>query len=291
MALADTHSLYKITCSRPGGSKDRKDLADEVNTNNNVSDREAYGVRQRLFKGYAPYNEVVNIQTDLRKTYKEMTQPWDVRGFSIIPNYSVDKIQAAVSDARIAMSKAVSEFEQGYSSFVAERASSLGSTFRPEDYPTISELLPKFSIEEEFGIIPDPDKDVRAGWSAEQMERFKSSLKRQEAQKVAQVNRKLAEDLSSSLRGLIDKMDNYTGEKKGAFRDSVLKDVRQVAMSLGEFNLTNDPDIEKIRQAILSDITSRHPEVLRASEGERNKVKEKSKEIINKLDGLGLNRD
>lgn len=291
MALKETHSLYRISCSRPGGTKDRKDLTDEIISNHNVTDSKVFAMRQRLFKDFEPYGEIVNIQTELRSHYKEMTQPWDARGFSIIPNDKIDHMQDKVREAKLKMSKAVSDFEDQYDTFVSSQEVKLGSAFRPQDYPPKGDLVSKFAIEEEFSIIPDPDSDIRAGFSPIQMEKFKSSLKKQEKEKVAQVTRKLAHDVADTLKGLIEKMDNYTGTKKGSFRNSVLNEAEEMVRILGEFNLSNDPVIEDVREAIRNDIIKNDPDTLRESEYKRKELKEKSENVISKLGGFGLAKD
>ena len=61
--------------------------------------------------------------------------------------------------------------------------------------------------------VPDPETDIRAGWSVTQMDEMKKVMEEQESANVKIATVELLERLAAPLKNVFDKMSRYDGGK------------------------------------------------------------------------------
>ena len=174
----------------------------------------------------------------------------------------------------------------------------LGDLAKEDDYWTVEKLQRKFQLSRPSTwatSVPDPELDVRAGWSQQQMTRMQESMKKQNATKVRAACRETADRLEKVLGRMVERLDKYgkdeNGKVVGEFRNTLVGNVRDIAGLLPAFNIENDPKVEKVRQRILSDICTVDIKDLRKDPELRKNVRDKAQDILNRVGNFGKDRD
>jgi len=293
MALADSHQLVSVSASLPGGRKAKKKERDELAASKGC-DSELITVNADIFNTYL--KPIRNHQTQIRKEAAKYglgwTSPW-----TCIPNYRIDEVIPVLESMKIENQEMWLEFLRKYPDIIEERRKRMGVMFNESDFPDIEVLKHKWNVEINRDTVPDPERDIRAGWSDKEMREMKKAMVELEDRNVRAATVELLKRVRAPLSNVIDKAfrpEKKDGEKKdgrsGRFATKTfIGNVRTIVDGMVDGNLRDDPEIESLRKEIIHDICGLDPTDLREDKTLLKNTGKKAEALVKKTDDL-INR-
>ena len=207
MALADSHQLFSIKGGLPGGKKQQKEAASELARSKNCNEALVTVTTKNFSEHLSP---IRNHQTAARKELASRGGPW-TSPWIIVANNDVDTVVPVLETYKQDNWTMWLEFMGIYEKVVEEKRSEMGDLFNPEHFPDIEKLREKWTFEVLRDVVPDPEHDIRAGWSYKQMNDMKAAMKRQEAQNLKEAMLHLLRRVRKPLVNVAEKCELYRG--------------------------------------------------------------------------------
>ena len=169
MALADTHTIVALKTGLPSGYTTKREINAEI-ANQKSSDEKRSSFKVDVFAEYL--SPVRKHQVASSNWLKLQGLPWAFVGQVLIPNPEMDRVIMTLDDDK-------TENEKLYKQFLMELPANkerdkqngrLGDLFNEEDFKSEEYLEGRWKFEILQTPVPDPETDVRAGWSLKQME-------------------------------------------------------------------------------------------------------------------------
>ena len=282
--LADRFMLISLVATCPTGKVNDKELAEEIRISYGASDQDVVDTILKVYNTPALI-VVQKIISQTRNTIKALSQPWSDtgRGPRLIENKNVDVAEAIALDAEKEASKHYKDFLDEYDNLKTQKQISMGRLFKDSHWPTRDDLQSKLKLKTVVDTVPDPDQDVRAGWTDTQKEKHRDRVIASEKMLSRMAMESVAKEAHIKVAKLVEKLRGQTGTRKGAWRDTTLSNVEDMADILESFNLTNDPDIIKIVQTIRREVVSLSADVLRKDDEKRDVVTKNAERVANDL--------
>jgi len=228
----------------------------------------------RVNKSLLPTSmNLVNLQKKtgaVRTYFYEQTRPWAMDGPRIFPSANYMTFTDAMRDHINEWKSLKNKFLNAYDDDVTEAQRSLGSMFKPEDYPSRTELEYKFNISLAFMPVPD-ERDWRVDLADEEVERLRANV---EMQVQAGVSKAMEENWQQ-VADVIRRAHKRLSDPKGVFRDTLVENAVQLVNILPSMNLTDDPELERVRRELEKTLASHNPQTLRDAPAVRQQVSDK----------------
>lgn len=275
MNLSDRAMLVTLHIHVWTARKYDQKISDEVATQHSAISDDVGRYNKKLMPQSAKsYHGVRLIGQRIRAYHDEQTLPWGENGVRILP-------AANFMDYTNEMRTMRADFESGTSSFFAEypalrqhAKSVLNGMYDPEDYPSEIEIKDKFGID--FAIYPMPDEqDFRVELGDEQVALIRDQITRQ----VESASQLAMRDLWKRLYDVVGAMTVKLSSPDAVFRDSLLSNIHSLCSLLPKLNITNDANLEAMRQQIANDLGRHLPDALREDKTLRAAVAKKAAEI------------
>jgi len=176
---------------------------------------------------------------------------------------------------------AVREFIVQYPSLIEEAKISLGTMFRPTDYPSVNELESKYSFE--FNILPVPtENDFRVEMMKEDVDKIKAQI----AEEVRLNQRAAVDSLWGRLRELVERMTNILPDESKRIRGTLVSNIVDLTDLIPKLNIVNDSNLEMIRVEIKDRLCEYDVEVLRNSKKLRWLIGQNAIKMLQKMDSI-----
>ena len=251
------------------------------------SDESRSSVSVDVFARYL--KECRNHQNATSNWLKRQGLSWSF-GQVLIPNNKIAEVVAYLEDQRVHNERLFSRFIENLPANMKDddRAGRLGDLFDATDYKTVARLKSQWKFDVIRDTVPDPESDIRAGWSVTQMDDMRRVLEEQESVNVKAATIELLERLAKPLKNVFDKMSRYDGGKDGRFNNkSFINNVRDVVDTMVANNLRDDPELEGIRRQVIADICQLNPEDLREDADLREHTKKNTASILERMGDFG----
>lgn len=276
MNIQDKAMLVYLTISLPGQTKTDKRESVKVEDDNQTAHGRAKVVK-RLFSKET-IGPVTNAAQRLRLLHYRLTLAWDDTGARLLPvakalDY-INQMSAAIAE----YNDAVETFDQTFSETMDKERERLGKLFNASDYPN----SPAAACSAEFRMRPVPEGAFdQFGWSQDL------------ADEVAQQAREDAErgmvramdEAYGRIKDTVGKMVSKLSDPNAIFRDSLLGNVQELADTLSDMNIFDDPRLStaviEIRK--LSSIT---PTALRTDPDVRASVADTGADLLRRLQSI-----
>jgi len=274
--LHEKSMFVHLSISMWKGRKLDKKTSDEVARRKNASN-DAGRYYKRLVN--APeLKEIERISNEARQVTYHWTLPWLDGGVRIIPNAKLLDYMNAMSKHKDDMREQVEKFLRNYPEYVADGAKHLGDMFNPKEYPTVKQLRRRFEFDITLQHIAD-DSDFRVEGAVNPMEKMEQSIRIDVWQRIDDTMQRLIKQL--------------TNTNNGAFvRASVCDAVQDLGEIIPQLNLTDDPEVHKIMNAVKKNLNNLDYKALNADDDFREKVAEKVRPLAEKsrkmLEDLGV---
>jgi hypothetical protein len=292
MSIANNGVLVDLNISVWTGRKMDKKVSGEVDAAKQTKTK-AGNYHKNLFAGTDKLERVVSVTGKIRNWHIKQTLPWSDSGTRLLPmgNFFEYKQNLAVLEKEFY--DAVDDFIAAYPTLISAAAFQIGALFNRDDYPSEDKIKDKFKVKSFFNPVP-LSGDFRVDTDAATQQQLKEDYENMYRQKEEETAKELWERLHSYLTTLVDRLDkkqqaiekSANGEKTkgGQFHESHIDNGIELCGLLSKLNITNDPSLEAARkylEAALSGVTAKD---IRTSEGVRNDVKARVKDILGKFD-------
>jgi hypothetical protein len=206
------------------------------------------------------------VRTQARACHYELTLPWCDDGFRILPVDLHLAYMDRLRELRTRFEQAVADFLAAYDDDRARTAArhKLGSLYREADYPSSQRLRRAFAFE--IKLLPLPDgHDWRIDLPESTVERIRRDL----ASHLEDAQHMALADLYRRLASVVSRMATTLGDPERVFRNSLVRNVRELCELLPHLNIARDHDLDALNREIEARLARLEPEALRSDPSSR----------------------
>jgi hypothetical protein len=291
--------LVSLTISQWSARKLDRKITTE--TNKRYAATEDAGRYNKLLIGGSYLAELQGLVSEARLLHYRVTRPWADEGPRILPNALYENFSNNFRELKQKFEVAKKNFIRVYPEAVKQRQKQLNGAFDPADYPSVEEMEHKFQMTLRFMPLPDAD-DFRSDLDSEIVEDIRQEIAEASDQAVAGAMKATIEQIIATVGHMAERLKDYkpaeveyaqptrrksgkgkrtTLEKaEGVFRDSLVKNVRELVDLLPAFNLTNDPELDKITKRMAKELCAEDADELRKNDKARKSVAKSADDIL-----------
>jgi len=210
--------------------------------------------------------------------FKRMTLPWMDGGLRILPSAMYMEYREKMKEPIAKYNKAVDTFAKRYPDLVANAPKRLGNLAAGMMLPTTADIEHRFRIEQD--ILPLPtiaDFRIDAG-DAEAKE-----IKEQAMASLEASMQRSVQDVWGRLSDLVGSVVETLSQPDKKFRDSLITKLKNFCTLIPKFNITDNADLEKVRQDVMSKLAELDPEDLREIPNNRKKAAKDAVNVFTKI--------
>lgn len=269
--------LVQLSISQWAGRKyDKKATKQVSDTNGTSMDAGRYN------KALLPMNdELKMVQSKanlIRQSYYTNTLPWGIEGTQMLPTANYMTFMADMRSQKAEWQGLVDTFLRNYDYMKARAQQALGALYNEADYPTAGELAGKFRMD--IAVFPVPGDDFRV----EQLDAGELQAIQQDVERRVQGAQKEAlQEIWRRLYARVEHMADKLSDPSSIFRDSMVESTRELCALLPRLNFSDDPDLEAMRQDVMTKLAGNHPDALRNDPDLRRDKAAEAKAIMAKM--------
>ena len=279
MNIAENCMIVNLTISAWSGYKLDRGLTHKV-TAEAQADTDAARVNKHLVPKES-LKEIVTAMGALRTHFYEKTLPWGDNGDRLLPRLAY---QAFIEEH----GRLCGDFDSAVDNFLnvkypaaRDRASfRMGEMFKASDYPEPSTLKYKFAVNLDVHGVPT-GHDFRVDLAKEDIDLLRVQIDMKNQDRVTNAIKDVWVRLLDTLGHFAARMDG-----DAVFRDSTVTNLEELVDAMPALNITNDPELEKVRQDIMDTIIGFKPKDLRKDDVARRMAAKESKRIVDQMQGF-----
>jgi len=234
------------------------------------------------------HKAVLNYRQTIYNWVQRSTYDW-AGSQRLLPVINLAKFHKEYADHEAEFSRLVDDFLDKYPAIVSNMAFVQGDMFDRNEYPDVSELKRKFSVDLIQSEVPTGD--FRCTIAQDLLDDMSTHYNRQAKRMVEQILAKQSEQLIDVMKSIsycceIETTVDSNGEIKVRRRklyDSTLDRARELCDTFREFNLVSDPKLEDARASLAVLLDGIEIEKLRNSDTQRVVIKEGIDDILSKF--------
>lgn len=266
-----------VWVGRKTDRKNQRKIIDEAGAKAN----DAAHVTTKLFVGNPKLEEVTRRASAARAYVADRTLPW-MGDLKLLPMTQFLQVTQALEALKDDYYAAVNDFLCDYELQITAQAFKLGTLFNRTQYPSEAELRSKFSMS--WNVLPLPTSgdfrvDAENALKRELQEAYDKAMQ----ERIEDSMRTMWGRLKECLDHLVDRLGHSDDGKPNVFRDTMLENAKELVNLLKDFNLANDPALEKARVQLHSLIANVDSEELRKNKAVREDVRANAKAILDKF--------
>lgn len=283
-SLTERAMLIALNISQWAARKHDRKISDEV--------AKAHGAR-RDSSDVGRYNKVLiakehlkpiqDIVGSARKQHEFLTLPWSDEGSRIL---SAEGYLLYAEQFRVYKDKfqaAVSNFLDIYDSCLSEAQVRLNSMFRPEDYPTRTQLAAKFSFDTKVTPLPSAEDFRVTSLGQEDLHKIRREIEERVKTEIAAAAKDPWRRIYDAVTHVSARLKEYDGKAKGSFRDSLIGNLRELVAVLPSLNITGDGGLSVMAERLDSDLCQWEAQALRESDSLREQVAASADSILKQM--------
>jgi len=248
--------LTTLSISAWTARKQDKSVSAEVEKAHGAHDAGKYN---KLLVSKALLDPITRLAARIRESHYYSTHAWSDSGARLLPS----KLFAAYTDRmrafRVEFDNTVHTMLGAYPLEVQAARVRLGSMYNPDDYPDVSELKERFSINLEFTPVPNGD-DFRVDLDAAAQDELRASV-------TASVAKRQAVALKATYARVYDvvsKIVDRLSTPNAVFKNTLISNAQELCDVLDGLNINDDPLLTEIAHEIAHSLDY-PPELLRTS--------------------------
>lgn len=226
-------------------------------------------VHKTLLPDCAEYAAVQSSINALRTYVVSATLPWADRGPRLLTTANYLQFHGTTQTMIGEIRQQVDHFvDHVYPQEVHKAAVGLGTLFNPSEYPSPETVRSAYDIR--LAYLPVPEV---GDWRVDMGNEASAYLQEQYADHY---RRALGDAMTSmlveaheGLARLVDRLGTEPDGKKRVFRDSMLENITQITHKLQTYNLTGDPEVERLRKELVRMCAGLTPDELRNNDTQR----------------------
>lgn len=273
--------LVWLTISTWAARRYDKVITQRVNADYNASS-DAGRYNKFLLPGDAPaYKQLLALAGSIRTAHYSNTLAWSDEGWRLLPVNNYMQYTSWIRQQQTAFDNALDQFLMDYPSLRSDAAVRLAGLYKSEDYPSTRDMRDRFSVQVKFQPVPAAG-DIRVDLAADQIKLIEDSI----ADRIETATATAMSDAWSRLHTCVAHIADRLSDPEAIFRDSLIKNAREVCDSLKRLNITNDPNLESMRVRVENELVRHDPDVLRDTPRVRTATADKAADILRQMSGL-----
>lgn len=269
--------LARLSISMWTARKYDKSVSTEVEKAHAAHDA---GRFNKLLVNKALLDPLAKLAGAVRTYHYTTTLPWNDGGDRLLPSILFAGYTDQLRGFRQEFNTKVGDLVKAYPTEVQAARNRLGTMYEPTDYPDVSDLYRRFSIDVEFIPVPDA-KDFRVDVANEAADEIRAQI-------TETVNTRQAEamkDCYRRVREVVSKIHERLSVEDAMFRDSLISNARDLMSVLPGLNIMDDPVLISLH-AEIDDLLQISPSTLRHSPTKRKATADAADAILAKLPWL-----
>lgn len=235
----------------------------------------------RYNKSLLPLNDLLaNVHQKtgvIREKFAKNTLPWGIDGTRMLPSANYLQFMQDFRKEKAEWQSLVTTFLDNYEYLVAEAKRWLGDLYDEKDYPSKESITNKFNMD--MGIFPVPSNDFRVALSSDELTRIQEDLE----SRMATIQQEAMSDCWYRLYKHVEHITEKLSDPKNIFRDSMIENARETCDLLTRLNISEDPNLEAMRQQVERKLLDHHPDTLRNDLDVRQDTAEEARKIMDAM--------
>lgn len=273
--------LVSLTISTWTARKYDRSVTRKVNADYNAS-QDAGRYNKMLLPGDADsYKALMTLAGAIRGQHYVNTLAWSDEGWRLLPTANFVQYSDWYRQQQRAFSNALDAFAADYPMLRTRARTLLNNLYKDEDYPSTMDIRSKFAIGINYLPVP-AEGDIRVDLASDQVEMIEATI----AHRIQEATQTAMSDAWERLHDVVSKIAERLSTPDAIFRDSLINNAREICSVLRRLNVTNDADLEQMRQAVERQLTKYDPDVLRDTPDVRQQVADRANAILSVMNGL-----
>ena len=227
------------------------------------------------------YKQLTALASAIRLQHYSNTLAWSDEGWRLLPTANYTQYTQWLRDRTREFHAALNDFAADYPAMRAQAARLLSGLYKDEDYPDVTDLRERFAITVNYQPVP-AQGDLRVDLGSDQIAIIETQI-------AAQTDRAVAgamQDAWTRLHDVVSKIAERLAQPEAIFRDSLISNATDVCDVLQRLNVTDDANLEAMRQRVRTELTRFSPETLRDVPSRRQQTAERAQNILDTMSGL-----
>ena len=282
MSISSSALLVELNVSVWPASKLDKEVTDKVNTDASAV-RGASQTKKNLFAGTSLRKDISDFAARVRLYHNKHTLPWADKGERMLPTKLFMDYKQTMNGFEQTFNMMCNNFFIEYPRLVAEAPTNLGSMYKAEDYPDLTDVRLKFGFKRTVKPVPEAG-DFRLDIPANDLEEMRSEFMAQQDRKLADAMREPWERLHEMLVNISDKLTDKDGDGKKRYHDTLISNPIELCGLLTKLNVTNDPKLEEARRQLELAMIGADIEDIKEHADSRSELKSKVDGILKRFE-------
>jgi hypothetical protein len=282
MSISASAVLVELNISVWPASKLDKEVTDKVNTDASAV-RGASQTKKNLFAGTSLRKDISDFAARVRLYHNKHTLPWADKGERMLPTALFMDYKQTMNGFEQTFNMMCSNFFIEYPRLVAEAPTNLGTMYKAEDYPELTDVRLKFGFRRTVKPVPEAG-DFRLDIPAHDLDEMRSEFLKQQDNKLAEAMREPWDRLHEMLVGISEKLTDKDGEAKKRYHDTLITNPIELCGLLTKLNVTNDPKLEEARRQLELVMIGADIEDIKEHADSRIELKSKVDDILKRFE-------
>ena len=283
MSISSSALLVELNISVWPASKLDREITDKVNTDASAV-RGASQTKKNLFAGTSLRKDISDFAARVRLYHNKHTLPWADKGERMLPTALFMDYKQTMNGFEQTFNMMCTNFFVEYPRLVAEAPNNLGSMYKAEDYPDLTDVKLKFGFKRTVKPVPEAG-DFRLDIPAYDLDEMRAEFEKQHETKLAEAMREPWERLHKTLVGMSEKLTDVEGDdSKKRYHDTLISNPIELCGLLTKLNVTNDPKLEEARRQLELTMLGADIESIKEDAQSRSALKSKVDAILGKFD-------
>lgn len=281
ITISSSAVLVNLSISCWTARKMDKKTSAEIDNEKNTTVR-AGNYHKSLLAGSAELDAVNKYAAQVRNWHTLQTLPWSDSGARLVPTARLFDYQQQLGQHEQEFLRLVDNFIAAYSTLVQAAQFRLGDLFDADEYPDVDVVASKFGFGYVFSPVPEVG-DFRVDIGNEGLD----ALKKQYELNRNKFIQEAMEDVWRRVREVTERLSNQlrveSNGEKGRMHQSTLDSALELCDMMKSMNLTNDPEMERVRKELRMTLDGVDLKELKKNEYAREDVKRELDDLISKL--------
>ena len=280
MSIATKSMLAVLAMSQWSARKlDKKETIELARKHGTASD--VASVHKALLPLSKPLDDIHKATGSIRTYFYTNTLSWGIEGTRIL---LVDNYMEFTQEMRSKLQQRehlVALFVQQYPHLQQLARNTLNGMYRDDDYPPQDVVARKFYADLKFFPVPTADD-----WRVTLSDAEDQSIRAQLTAEITASTGEAMRDAWTRLHEVVSKAAEKLSDPKAIFRDSLVTNALDLCKLLPRLNLTDDPNLESMRQQVEAALASHTIENIRQPGVTRNETAAKMSDIMAKMGAM-----
>jgi hypothetical protein len=246
----------------------------------------------KFYKNIVPatlIKPIRNYGNVIRKWHYFETCAWLDNGKRILPVDQYFRYMEGAADHQDKFWELVSDFCKSIDTIIENNNYRLGDMFKEGEIPSPDDIRQRFRFD--VDILPTPTAgDFRAAIAEEEIERVQHNLEVLAHEAVEEITTDLWNRVYKSVAHLHERMVKYyvdpeTGKTQNKLYASTVDNLKELLELLPVLNVTNNSDLENMRQEMLEKLTPHDTDTLKGNQNLRDEVRDAAADIMKRMQG------